>query len=165
MPPPPDARGTILWRLRPAAPWIVRTSLAIVVALALGAPFALPPAQALWIAPLLLAAALGGWLGWHVYTQPDDEAMPPAPAPAPALSARNPVSAAAAADADLRAELEKLRSVQAELMQAKQAAESAMMAKSEFLATMSHEIRTPLNGIIPLLDILLSTQLGADQRD
>src|SRR5690348_12660947 len=163
MPPPPDARGTMLQRLRPAAPWIVRTSLAIVVALALGAPFALPPAQALWIAPLLLAAALGGWLGWHVYAQPDDEAIPLAPAPA--LSARHPVSAAVAADADLRAELEKLRSVQAELMQAKQAAESAMMAKSEFLATMSHEIRTPLNGIIPLLDILLSTQLGADQRD
>ncbi len=72
MPPPPDARGTILRRLRPAAPWIVRASLGIVVALALGAPFALPPAQALWIAPLLLAAALGGWLGWHAYAQPDD---------------------------------------------------------------------------------------------
>src|SRR5690606_18467425 len=35
----------------------------------------------------------------------------------------------------------------------------------EFLATMSHEIRTPLNGIIPLLDILLSTRLGDDQRE
>jgi signal transduction histidine kinase/CheY-like chemotaxis protein/HPt (histidine-containing phosphotransfer) domain-containing protein len=165
MPPLPDARGTILRRLRPAAPWIVRVSLAIVVALALGAPFALPPAQALWIAPLLLAAALGGWLGWHVYAQPDVEIPPaPAPVPAPAFAAK-PAAAMATADADLRAELEKLRSVQAELMQAKQAAESAMMAKSEFLATMSHEIRTPLNGIIPLLDILLSTQLGADQRD
>ncbi|HST27605.1 MAG TPA: ATP-binding protein [Rudaea sp.] len=165
MPPPPDARGTILQRLRPAAPWIVRASLAIVVVLALGAPFALPPVQALWIAPLLLAAALGGWLGWHVYAQPDDVEMPAPPAPATAFSAKRPVSAAATADSDLRAELEKLRSVQAELMQAKQAAESAMMAKSEFLATMSHEIRTPLNGIIPLLDILLSTPLGADQRD
>ncbi len=164
MPPPPDARGTILQRLRPAAPWIVRASLAIVVALALGAPFALPPTQALWIAPLLLAAALGGWLGWHVYAQPDDLEMSAPPVPAPAFTAK-PAVATAAIDADLRAELEKLRSVQAELMQAKQAAESAMMAKSEFLATMSHEIRTPLNGIIPLLDILLSTQLGPDQRD
>nr|WP_281377997.1 hybrid sensor histidine kinase/response regulator [Chiayiivirga flava] len=39
------------------------------------------------------------------------------------------------------------------------------MAKGEFLATMSHEIRTPLNGIIPLLDLLLGTDLGVDQRD
>ena len=50
-------------------------------------------------------------------------------------------------------------------MQAKQGAEAAMMSKSEFLATMSHEIRTPLNGIIPLLDILLSSKLAPDQKD
>ncbi|HSE12064.1 MAG TPA: ATP-binding protein, partial [Rudaea sp.] len=66
---------------------------------------------------------------------------------------------------ELQGELEKMRSMQAELMQAKQTAEAAMMSKSEFLATMSHEIRTPLNGIIPLLDILMSSQLGADQKD
>ncbi|HSN00682.1 MAG TPA: ATP-binding protein [Rudaea sp.] len=164
MPRPPEARVPILQRLRPAAPWIVRASLAIVIVLALGSPFALPPMQAMWIAPLLLAAALGGWLGWHVYAQPDAAEPPALPAPMPVRAAK-PVAVAAVADADLRAELDKLRSVQAELMQAKQAAESAMMAKSEFLATMSHEIRTPLNGIIPLLDIVLSTQLGADQRD
>ena len=147
-------------RLHPAAPWIVRISLGIVAAVGLSAPFVLPPAQALWLAPLLVLAALGGWIGWRTYAvePPRPVAEPPPRVPIPA-----PVSAAAAAA--MQAELEKLRSVQHELLQAKQSAEAAMMAKSEFLATMSHEIRTPLNGIIPLLDILLSTKLAPDQKD
>ena len=37
--------------------------------------------------------------------------------------------------------------------------------KGEFLATMSHEIRTPLNGIVPLLDLMLSTPLQATTRE
>jgi signal transduction histidine kinase/CheY-like chemotaxis protein/HPt (histidine-containing phosphotransfer) domain-containing protein len=65
----------------------------------------------------------------------------------------------------LRTDLEQSRRLERELSEAKQVAEAATMAKGEFLATMSHEIRTPLNGIIPLLDILLSTRLGDDQRD
>lgn len=66
---------------------------------------------------------------------------------------------------DLRTELEKHKNFEMELKRSKLAAESAAMAKSEFLATMSHEIRTPLNGIIPMLDLLASSKLAADQAD
>lgn len=65
----------------------------------------------------------------------------------------------------LRTELEKQRSLEFELKKSKLAAESAAMAKSEFLATMSHEIRTPLNGIIPMLDLLSTSALEKDQAD
>ncbi len=65
----------------------------------------------------------------------------------------------------LRSELEKQKNLEIELKKSKLAAESAAMAKSEFLATMSHEIRTPLNGIIPMLDLLANTRLEKDQAD
>ena len=52
-----------------------------------------------------------------------------------------------------------------QLLQAKRSAESAAMAKGEFLATMSHEIRTPLNGIIPMLDLIARGKLAPDQRE
>jgi signal transduction histidine kinase/CheY-like chemotaxis protein len=65
----------------------------------------------------------------------------------------------------LQREISRHTLLEQELTRAKQAAESAVMAKGEFLATMSHEIRTPLNGIVPMLDLLMHARMPADQQE
>ncbi len=57
------------------------------------------------------------------------------------------------------------KQIEAEIVKAKEEAEAANAAKSQFLSNMSHEIRTPMNGFMGMIQLMQTTELTEDQQD
>ncbi len=61
-------------------------------------------------------------------------------------------------------DISEAKAAERALLDAKDAAEAANRAKTQFISAMSHEIRTPFNAVLGILDILGDTELTQDQR-
>src|SRR5581483_977126 len=148
--------------LRPGNPYplgdIALAFKAVLAALALAA-IAADLIRGNYVGCLLIAAVALIAIFAHLRRAPQTAVAPPIAESAPD---RHPHEEHMAA---LERKVGELEGLQKDLGTAKAAAEAALMAKGEFLATMSHEIRTPLNGMVPILELLLSTPLNGDQKD
>lgn len=130
---------------------------AIGATLALAADAATGGGQSWRMAALALTAATAAIVGYLAYASRHYEQH--------MRDAADIATRSEAERSELQRELQRRSQLEQQLRQAKQDAESAVMAKGEFLATMSHEIRTPLNGIVPMLDLLMHNKLPPDQAE